>query len=576
MIRRQKSSAVPPPRPFAHCLASRAVASVQSRAPLCCRTEPLTLARWASCFALVRTAADAPLASPLPSLRGSAVDSSRPPGFSSSLCLASPPLLLMSRPPPAHVFRDPTLDADEDGTTWMQPLARSWEEIQEGAGPEGGLSLAGGALAAQRARKKALESASLASGGGGGSGATPSVIEKGVIRYLFLILDFSWASSTNDMKPSRRAVVLECVEEFIREFFDQNPLSHLGIIGVAQGIATRISELSGSPSAQIAALKHYVDGVSGSTGGDFGLQNSLDLAREKLMQIPPYGSREVVVLLSALSTVDPGDLLESIAACAAAHVTASVISVSAEMYVANLLATSTGGSCSVALNREHFQRLLLAHIPPIPASAKSAAGAARARAARKWIHMGFPSQTYESFPSLCTCHQELKYGGFHCPKCLAKVCELPTECNTCALTLVASPHLARSYHHLFPVRRFKVWGAAEEGEKEQGAAAAAAAAETSAAAAVFDFERVIVPAAEAAPDVSCRSCVRVLPVSSALRLQCPKCRCLFCLDCDEYIHTVLHNCPGCLSEEVQDSGTKEENAAATASAAAASKMEDSN
>lgn len=495
----------------------------------------------------------------------------------------------MSRPTPAHVFRDTSLDADEDGTTWMQPLARSWEEIQEGTGPEGGLSLAGGAIAAQRARKKALESASLASGSG--SGSSTSVIEKGVIRYLFLILDLSWSSAVSDLKPSRRSVMLDATAEFIREFFDQNPLSHLGIIAVAHGIASKVSELSGSPSAQIAALKHYVDSVSSATGGDFGLQNALDLAREKLTQIPPYGSRELIVLLSALSTVDPGDLLESITACAASHITASVISVSAEMYVASLLASSTGGSCHVALNRDHFQRLLLSHIPPLPASAKSAAGAARARAARKWIHMGFPDQRYESYPSLCACHESLKYGGFHCPKCLAKVCELPTECPTCALTLVASPHLARSYHHLFPVARFRVWGSAEaEEEEKEGSAAAAAAASSAVASAsaapAFDFDRVLVPASEASLDVHCRACVRLLPQSSALRLQCSKCRCLFCMDCDEYIHTVLHNCPGCLSSEEEAAPTaagtpKEETAAANNMAAAASaaasssnKMED--
>src|SRR4051794_40454394 len=59
--------------------------------------------------------------------------------------------------------------------------------------------------------------------------------------------------------------------------------------------------------------------------------------------IPPYGSREVLLLLSALSTVDPGDVMDSIAACAAAHMTCSVISLAAEMYVATLMASTTGG-----------------------------------------------------------------------------------------------------------------------------------------------------------------------------------------------------------------------------------------
>jgi transcription initiation factor TFIIH subunit 2 len=32
--------------------------------------------------------------------------------------------------------------------------------------------------------------------------------------------------------------------------------------------------------------------------------------------------------------------------------------------------------------------------------------------------------------------------------------DLPCSCHVCGLTLVSSPHLARSYHHLFPVKAF--------------------------------------------------------------------------------------------------------------------------
>ena len=39
--------------------------------------------------------------------------------------------------------------------------------------------------------------------------------------------------------------------------------------------------------------------------------------------------------------------------------------------------------------------------------------------------------------------------------------ELPASCHVCGLTLVSSPHLARSYHHLFPVQPFREVPAAE-------------------------------------------------------------------------------------------------------------------
>ena len=48
----------------------------------------------------------------------------------------------------------------------------------------------------------------------------------------------------------------------------------------------------------------------------------------------------------------------------------------------------------------------------------------------------------------------LQPGGYTCPKCKARVVELPSQCHVCGLSLVSSPHLARSYHHLFPVKPF--------------------------------------------------------------------------------------------------------------------------
>lgn len=45
--------------------------------------------------------------------------------------------------------------------------------------------------------------------------------------------------------------------------------------------------------------------------------------------------------------------------------------------------------------------------------------------------------------------------GYLCPQCFSKHCELPVECRACGLTLVSAPHLARSYHYLFPVEPFK-------------------------------------------------------------------------------------------------------------------------
>ena len=39
-----------------------------------------------------------------------------------------------------------------------------------------------------------------------------------------------------------------CAQGFIREFFDQNPLSHLGLIVLRNGVAEKLTDLSGSPA----------------------------------------------------------------------------------------------------------------------------------------------------------------------------------------------------------------------------------------------------------------------------------------------------------------------------------------
>lgn len=46
------------------------------------------------------------------------------------------------------------------------------------------------------------------------------------------------------------------------------------------------------------------------------------------------------------------------------------------------------------------------------------------------------------------------HNGYNCPQCGSRYCELPVECKQCGLTLVSAPHLARSYHHLFPIKPF--------------------------------------------------------------------------------------------------------------------------
>ena len=126
-------------------------------------------------------------------------------------------------------------------------------------------------------------------------------------------------SYQTDLRPSRLALISTLVPAFIRAFFGANPLSQLGLMVARNGVAERLTDLSGAPEAHVAALAAALrmDGNGGGGGaaggasaapvfgGDFSLQNALDQAVASLKGIPPYGTRELLLLQSALATCDP-------------------------------------------------------------------------------------------------------------------------------------------------------------------------------------------------------------------------------------------------------------------------------
>lgn len=157
------------------------------------------------------------------------------------------------------------------------------------------------------------------------------------------------AAGEVDMRPSRMAVTAIAAELFVREFFDQNPLSQLSMGILRDGVAKLLTPLSGSPEAHIKALKANL-----SSYGDASLQNGLEMALEGLRETPSHGHREILILFSSLSTCDPGDITASLAACQNASVRCSVVGLAAEVFICRQLATKTGGEYAVALNEVLF------------------------------------------------------------------------------------------------------------------------------------------------------------------------------------------------------------------------------
>lgn len=48
-----------------------------------------------------------------------------------------------------------------------------------------------------------------------------------------------------DLRPNRFDLTLEYSRAFVAEWFDQNPLGQIGIVGMRAGIGERLREMSG-------------------------------------------------------------------------------------------------------------------------------------------------------------------------------------------------------------------------------------------------------------------------------------------------------------------------------------------
>lgn len=106
-------------------------------------------------------------------------------------------------------------------------------------------------------------------------------------------------------------------------------------------------------------------------------------------------------------------------------------------------------------------------------------------------------------------------GNYLCPRCHAAYCELPIECVVCGITLMSAPHLARAYHHLFPLPQF------------------------------LETPRADAPATGANGEpLGCGGCAANLQLKATV-YKCPKCENYFCADCDSFLHDFVHSCPKC-------------------------------
>lgn len=254
-------------------------------------------------------------------------------------------------------------------------------------------------------------------------------------------------------------------------------------------------------AAAVASLKNV------TCTGEPSLQNSLEAAQTSLKHMPEHTSKEVLLILGSLTSCDPGDIHSTIQSLAMHNIRCSVIGLSAEVKVCKTLVSETKGTYDIVIDDTHFKDLFFEHLNPPPAKKGTQSSL---------IRMGFSQYVHDDkeTPAMCTCHlnknTNFSHHGYFCPQCQAKYCDLPIGCHVCGLTLVSAAHLARSFHHLFPVELYK---------------------------------EIKVDNADSSS--KCFSCNKTVHSEGHDAAQCTLCSEVFCLDCDIFIHESLHFCPGC-------------------------------
>ncbi|MES1915987.1 MAG: hypothetical protein MHM6MM_007854 [Cercozoa sp. M6MM] len=329
----------------------------------------------------------------------------------------------------------------------------------------------------------------------------------GTIRYVMLVIDCGPTMQETDFPPTRGVCAQRISAAFVRRFLARNALSQIGIY-LAGDVTNELSPLS----ANEVTLQRLLTQAPFPAYDNLCLSNALSQCEATLSSMPEYGTREIIVLMSSLNMVEregSDDIQAVLKRLQDNKIRTSFISLSAELHICKRISQLTNGQHGVAQGPSHAKRLIMQHIYP-PATSEAEA------MKRDWVKFGFASRKLLSAPSLCACHNKFRYQGVECPQCKALHCSLPIDCRVCRLPLVSAPHLARSYHSLFPLPAFvRTTLRSSPGERVRCCGC----------------------------NVSVRPPQKSVPVEC---LSCPKCHGNFCDQCDTFVHEVLHACPSCL------------------------------
>ena len=333
---------------------------------------------------------------------------------------------------------------------------------------------------------------------------------------MCLCIDLSVANNKAiDYKPSRLELIYNSAIDFVRGFFDVNPLSQMMIVVTKNKKAFIASPMSSSSKSHLDNIKET---IREDPTGQPSVQRALDLAFSCLKHVPDYAQKELLYLASALGTSDVENIFDIFNKLSNEKVRCSVVGMGGEVYVLRKMADTTGGVHHIAMDSDHYRMLINAHKSP-PALEKN-----KFSNLAFPMKVGFPQKVDGSKWDVDPKTMSIFNGGYECPTCKTRNDgSLPLACYVCGLNLLSSPHIARSYHHLRKVPEFV------EIEKEEGEEMGA-----------------------------CMCCNTSLLASRDLRYRCVKCGGMYAAACRDFVVEQLFNCAGCLQMEEEEEEEEEE------------------
>ncbi|CAO1618247.1 unnamed protein product [Sympodiomycopsis kandeliae] len=457
---------------------------------------------------------------------------------------------------------------------WESNFQRSWDVVNEDE--SGSLEASVKHLLATGKRKRAAREERR--------------VRRGIIRHLVLVIDDSENMNEKDGGRGRRIdVLLPIAKRFVAGYFEQNPIGQLAILTMRDGIAERLVPMGGNTADHLAALNNR---RRLEPRGDPSLQNALEMAKSSLAHLPTTSSREVLLFSGSLTSCDPGNIHQTIASLKAANIRVDLIHLTAEMKIMRDIAFETGGTFGTALDDAHLEELVREGIRPREILKKDPVKKAdpsseqnsnqgdkdndeeeeEEEGVAELMQMGFPLRLpSHSAPTLCACHGKLYPqsttssrsdnssnksnsvgNGFLCPRCGSKICDVPTDCPICGLTVVMSTHLARSYRHLFPVKPWRTvsW---QQLSRRKTISTSCTGCDEKFPPLPREFVQngttdvEMTDAGSSPPPTASNgtSSQGIAQLSASSRYECTKCHNHFCLECDSYVHEELFVCPGC-------------------------------